>query len=553
MIDASSLRSRPHFASALLLAALLLLLAATAAPVLAQDEAGAVPPELLMVDATGEPFVVIRTAAPPDRVAVTIDGVAVDTDSPVSVHDSSLQVQTAIVIDNSAESSDLIEEFKAVAADYVANAPADEQIEVWTTGGEGRLRVGSGSPRDRTLRVIDGVVTASGPNHLWDAVRGSVLSFVDAVPGATNVVVLTANVDNGSINSAAQARGAVLSAHAGVFLVHAGETMSDAESRLVNVSVGGAYALEQDPSTLASYGGSLTEAIASTWAVPFRGDAVVGAFSIEVQVDDQTLRASYSSGAVTSGRALAPVPTPEPTTLPGLGFLDGATGKRLGLVLGAVAAGLGAYSIAMLFNKETSTLDDILEVYSGTPPSASGAEPGEKRSLAKSLFVRRAVEITEGLAKRQGTLERAEAMLERADLPLRAGEALTAYAGIVFALLAVGLLLGGGLVGALVMGVLGVLAPPAVINFLANRRKKAFVSQLPDTLQLLSSTLKAGYSFMQGVEAVSHEIEDPMGGELRRIVTEAQLGRPLEDAMDASAVRMDSAAFAWAIASAVCG
>ena len=50
---------------------------------------------------------------------------------------------------------------------------------------------------------------------------------------------------------------------------------------------------------------------------------------------------------MTSGRALAPVPTPEPTTLPGLGVLDGATGKRLGLVLGAVAAGLGAYSIAM--------------------------------------------------------------------------------------------------------------------------------------------------------------------------------------------------------------
>ena len=87
----------------------------------------------------------------------------------------------------------------------------------------------------------------------------------------------------------------------------------------------------------------------------------------------------------------------------------------------------------------------------------------------------------------------------------------------------------------------------SIVNFLANRRKKAFLSQLPDTLQLLSSTLKAGYSFMQGVEAVSHEVEDPMGSELRRIVTEAQLGRPLEEAMDASAQRMDSDDFAWAV------
>jgi tight adherence protein B len=89
--------------------------------------------------------------------------------------------------------------------------------------------------------------------------------------------------------------------------------------------------------------------------------------------------------------------------------------------------------------------------------------------------------------------------------------------------------------------------PPAVVNFIANRRQKAFLSQLPDTLQLLSSTLKAGYSFMQGVEAVSQEVSDPMGGELRRVVTEAQLGRPVEDALDTSAERMDSPDFAWAV------
>ena len=38
-----------------------------------------------------------------------------------------------------------------------------------------------------------------------------------------------------------------------------------------------------------------------------------------------------------------------------------------------------------------------------------------------------------------------------------------------------------------------------------------------------------------------------MGQELRRVVTEAQLGRPLEDALDASAERMDSPDFAWAV------
>ena len=70
---------------------------------------------------------------------------------------------------------------------------------------------------------------------------------------------------------------------------------------------------------------------------------------------------------------------------------------------------------------------------------------------------------------------------------------------------------------------------------------------LPDTLQLLSGTLRAGYSLMQGVEAVSHEVEEPMGFELRRVVTESRLGRPLEEALEGTAERMNSPDFAWAV------
>src|SRR5690606_25055063 len=57
----------------------------------------------------------------------------------------------------------------------------------------------------------------------------------------------------------------------------------------------------------------------------------------------------------------------------------------------------------------------------------------------------------------------------------------------------------------------------------------------------------AGYSLMQGVEAVSREVSEPMGKELRRVVTEARLGRPLEESMEASAERMESDDFAWAV------
>jgi tight adherence protein B len=52
---------------------------------------------------------------------------------------------------------------------------------------------------------------------------------------------------------------------------------------------------------------------------------------------------------------------------------------------------------------------------------------------------------------------------------------------------------------------------------------------------------------MQGVEAVSQEVSEPMQREFRRVVTESRLGRPLEESLDAVGDRMDSPDFKWAV------
>jgi tight adherence protein B len=181
----------------------------------------------------------------------------------------------------------------------------------------------------------------------------------------------------------------------------------------------------------------------------------------------------------------------------------------------------------------------------------AGAEPddddGKGQALAQTPLLQRAVEATGQFAEDRGFLTTVEALLERANLPLRPAEALFFYAaGIaVLALLLFGI--AGNPLAALIGVVLVALIPPAVVSFLGNRRRKQFESLLPDTLQLLASTMRAGYSLMQGVEAVSQEVSEPMGRELRRVVTEARLGRPLEEALDGIASRMESGDFAWAV------
>jgi tight adherence protein B len=89
--------------------------------------------------------------------------------------------------------------------------------------------------------------------------------------------------------------------------------------------------------------------------------------------------------------------------------------------------------------------------------------------------------------------------------------------------------------------------PVVVVRQLRKRRLKAFEAQLPDTLNLLAGSLRAGYSFLQGLEAVVRETSDPMGRELRRVLAEARLGRPLEDALSDVAVRMESKDFDWSV------
>lgn len=228
----------------------------------------------------------------------------------------------------------------------------------------------------------------------------------------------------------------------------------------------------------------------------------------------------------------------------GLPFLTGTLGKIIVLVVVLIAAAGLAYGVASLFVQDR-TLSSVLQPYAD---AYNDDEDEDSNSLVGgNALLQRGVGLVEQVARDQGLLARTEGALERANLPLRAGEALFFYLAFVMVITVLGFILLGNLIPGLILGALAALIPVATVNFLASRRRKAFMSQLPDTLSLLSGTLRAGYSLMQGVEAVSQEVEDPMGLELRRVVTEARLGRPLEEALDSSAERMDSPDFGWAV------
>jgi tight adherence protein B len=235
------------------------------------------------------------------------------------------------------------------------------------------------------------------------------------------------------------------------------------------------------------------------------------------------------------------------TSSGGISFLQSGIGLLVTVLLVLVAAAALAYGLTLVFVKDDQ-LSTVLQPYADPYNQGDGADiDDDETGYAKTALIQRAVELTEQVAADRGMLSRAEIALERANLPLRAGEALFFYGAAVVVITVLALAVTGSLVAGLVIGVLAALVPIGVVNFMARRRRSVFMAQLPDTLQLLSGTLRAGYSLMQGVEAVAQEVSDPMGVELRRVVTEARLGRPLEDALDGTAERMGSPDFGWAV------
>lgn len=163
-----------------------------------------------------------------------------------------------------------------------------------------------------------------------------------------------------------------------------------------------------------------------------------------------------------------------------------------------------------------------------------GEKTEEERKAERSMltdWVSRRVEKT-------STGERIARQLARADLKLQVGEYFALiFISVVGVSVIAWLLAGGGggprgLITALVGGIVGFFLPPLYVSRQQGKRLQRFNDQLSDMLNLMVNGLRAGYSTMQAMEAVSRELPSPISDEFRRVVQEMQLGITMETALD---------------------
>ncbi len=139
-----------------------------------------------------------------------------------------------------------------------------------------------------------------------------------------------------------------------------------------------------------------------------------------------------------------------------------------------------------------------------------------------------------------------QSWLERASINLRSGEFVIVVIVSTLAL-AVFMWQWKSLTWGLLMFVIGPFGARFHVNRKAKKRSKRFADQLSDTLQLISSSMRAGQGFMQALDAVARESDSPTAEEFQRVVVEARLGRDLVDSMKALAERIRCEDLEWVI------
>jgi len=209
-------------------------------------------------------------------------------------------------------------------------------------------------------------------------------------------------------------------------------------------------------------------------------------------------------------------------------------GAVLLLVLGGLVAALGMAQARTARRRRIAEALDLELATDATPTAA----------LALTL------ERTLAWANRrtEGTpwSERMLVTLERGRISLRPTE----WVALQIAAAAGGVLVGavvGGLPAAVVLGLVGGVVPRLVLARRVSTRRRAFEAQLPDVLDLAASSMEAGHSLLTALQLVAEDAADPLGTEIQRVLAETEVGRPLLEALDGMAKRLDLRDLDWTV------
>lgn len=137
-------------------------------------------------------------------------------------------------------------------------------------------------------------------------------------------------------------------------------------------------------------------------------------------------------------------------------------------------------------------------------------------------------------------LEDIENKLTQAHILLKPEEFIAIEFAVALLAFIIGVIILENFALAIFLALAGLYIPNAFVKMRIKGISKKIDQQLPDTVMLLSNSLKAGYSFMQALDVASKELPPPISLEFQQILKEVNLGVNTEKALEGLSQRTQS-------------
>ncbi len=550
------------------LLAVLAALSLGALPALAQTQ------EIEIVDVNGSRYpdggfttmvIEIRNlpAAPdPTLLEVTANGEPVSDLEVSLLGDSSVPVGVVLVIDASGSMAGApLEQAKAAATDFINQAKPEDQFAVVTFADDVVVLSGFSNSVIELSSRIDSI-TAEGETAFNEGVIKGVEMFEagSARDLLANMIVLTDGENTVDTATLEEAVAKITASDVRVFGValESADFNPDPVSQIAAAG-NGLFLSTPDPESLSSLYAEISREISNTlvarfvspihtpgeveFAVTYQGLVGVTTYEVSGYATTTTTGPTTSTTLppVTTITVLANIPTK--LKLP---FLDEPIQPMILWSSTGIGLALFLMVIILLGREERDDPGRFAKRLQAYGRRGRLGTEEKKPFLERIPLLNRFTQAAEEEVRRRGLLSGVNSALEQANVPMTSGEAVLAMIGLSAVGGIMAAIFNGALYGLIFFAGL-LLFFAALINFAGSREKKKFEGQLPDTLTLMSTSLRAGYSLLQSVEAVATEAPNPTAREFGRAIAEVRLGRSVPDSLEGISNRTQSQDFEWAV------
>jgi tight adherence protein B len=411
---------------------------------------------------------------------------------------------------------------------FVAHRSPAQPVALVTFGGKVDVTLPFTTDPRAIEAALDSVEVTGGGSRILDATLRSVELIKTSRIASGSVVVLSDGADRGSLTPAGSVAERARTAGARVFGVGLSSRSRDFGSlNLLAAGTQGEFSEASSLTDLARVFERLGSRLGHQYIVEYHSAARPGRrVRVELRVDGVPgiARASYATPAVARGHR-PPFHRPPADVL----WRSPAFALVLSILVGGLLMG-GAWA---LIRPRGTSLRDRMASYVAEPEE----DPGQRGPLLAGRLRLGAERSFEQLGWAMAFKEK----LDVAQIAIPAERLLGWTTLGTIACLVLLSLLGSPALGLLALGV--PLGTYLAVERRVRKQRDLFTEQLPDTLQIIASAMRAGHSFAAALTVVIEDAPEPTRGELRRVVADERLGVPLDTALGVIVRRMESKEF----------